>query len=67
MAYLDIERLLMEQNKSKYQLVEALDSNYTIVNNMINRKTASIYMKTIDKLCDFFECEPGDLIKRDTP
>ncbi len=64
MAYLDIERLLKEQNKSKYQLVEALDSNYTIVNNMIDRKTASIYMKTIDKLCDFFDCEPGDLIKR---
>lgn len=63
MAYLDIERLLKEQHKSKYQLVEALDTNYTIVNNMINRKTASVYMKTIDRLCDFFNCTPGDLIK----
>lgn len=63
MAYLDIERLLKEQNKSKYQLVEALDTNYTIVNNMIEKKTASIYMKTIDKLCEFFNCQPSDLIK----
>lgn len=64
MTYLDIERLLKEQGKSKYQLVEALDSNYTIVNNMLNRKTASIYLKTIDRLCEFFHCEPGELFKR---
>lgn len=31
---------------------------------MINNETISIHFATLDKLCELFECEPGDIIVR---
>lgn len=64
MIKLRIDELLKEQNKSKYALVKTLNSNYTVINDMIANKKTGINFDTLDKLCDFFECEPKDLFER---
>lgn len=32
---------------------------------MINNETISIHFATLDKLCELFDCEPGDIIVRE--
>jgi len=64
MIKLRIEQLLQEQDKSKYWLVKKLESNYTVINKMLANETTSISFETIDKLCEIFQCQPGDLFIR---
>ena len=61
MVKLNLEKLLKVNGKSKYWLVKQLDSNYTVINNMIDNKTTAIRFETIDKLCRIFNCTPNDL------
>jgi len=61
MLYLNIENLLEQKGKSKYWLVQALGSNYTVINNMIENRTTGMNFDTIEKLCKLLECTPNDL------
>lgn len=61
MVYLNIEELLKKNQKSKYWLVKQLDSNYTVINNMIEHNTTGINFETIDKLLKLFDCDFNDL------
>ncbi len=65
MVYLKIDELLKNKEKSKYWLVKNMEGNYRTINNMIEKETISIRFDTIDKLCKIFNCDPGDLFKRD--
>ena len=61
MLYLNIEKLLEKNGRSKYWLVQELKSNYTVINNMIDNNTTGIKFDTIEKLCELFDCTPNDL------
>ena len=61
MVYLNIENLLKKHNKSKYWLVKALNSNYTVINSMIENRTIGIRFDTIDTLLKLFDCEIDEL------
>ena len=61
MIYLNLKRLLKESKQSKYWLVKQLESNYTVINNMLDNKTTGIKFETISKLCKIFNCTPNDL------
>lgn len=61
--HLNLEHLLKENKRSKYWLVKQLDSNYTVINKMINHQTKSISFETLDKLLKIFECSPNELFK----
>ena len=61
MIYLNLKYLLKHNKKSKYWLVKQLDSNYTVINNMLNNKTIGIRFETIAKLCHIFNCTPNEL------
>lgn len=63
MVYLDIKELLKKNKKSKYWLVNEMESDYQTINAMINNETKGIKFKTIEKLCTLLECTPNDLIK----
>lgn len=65
MIKLRIEELLKERGKSKYWLVKKLQTNYTVINKMIEYKITGINFETMDKLCNIFECSPGDLFKKE--
>lgn len=61
MVHLNIEELLKQNNKSKYWLVTQLDSNYTVINKMINHETNSISFDMIEKLLNLFDCDIENL------
>lgn len=39
-----------------------MESGYQALTHLMNNETASIHFSTIEKLCDIFECTPGDII-----
>ena len=62
MIYLNIEKLLNQKKKTKYWLVNQMESDYQTINAMINNETKGIKFTTIEKLCTLLECTPNDLI-----
>lgn len=67
MIKLNILELLKKTGRSKYWLREQMNiSSGRDFNNLINGKTTTISFKTIDKLCNLLECNPGDLIIKTT-
>ena len=64
MVYLRVNELLKEKNKSKYWLVKNMEGGYQSLSHLINNETISIHFSTLDKLCELFDCEPGDIIVR---
>ena len=59
--YLNLKYLLKQSKKSKYWLVKQLESNYTVINAMLNNETTGIRFETISKLCSIFNCTPNEL------
>jgi len=61
MIYLNIEELLKKRKKTKYWLVNNMQSDYQTINAMMYNETTGIRFSTIEKLCDLLECTPNDL------
>lgn len=64
MVQLRIKELLNEQKKTKYWFIKHMEGSYRSLSNMMDNKTTSIRFDTIDKLCDIFDCEVGEIIER---
>lgn len=64
MVQLRIKELLNEQKKTKYWFIKHMEGSYRSLSNMMDNKTTSIRFDTIDKLCDIFNCEVGEIIER---
>ena len=60
-AMLNIEKLLIKNDKSKYWLVKKLETDYRYVTKLLNNETKSISFEMIAKLCELLECTPNDL------
>ena len=56
MIIINIEKLLTKINKSKYWLSQ------TNINKIIKGETTSISFNTIELLCEYLNCTPGELI-----
>ncbi len=61
MIYLNVKDILAKKNKSKYWLVQQMESDFQSVSDMMNNKTISIRFETIEKLCRILECTPNDI------
>jgi putative transcriptional regulator len=61
-----IKELLDERGKSLYWLSKQTNTAYSTVHKLANDKTDSISFVVLDKLCDALECEPCELIFRET-
>ena len=61
MVYLNVGELLKRSGKSKYWLVNEMESDYQTINAMIDNETKGIKFKTIEKLCTLLECTPNEL------
>lgn len=64
MIYVKINELLTKKKKSKYWFIKHMTGNYQSLSNLMNNKTTGIKFETLDKLCEVFECEPGEIIVR---
>ena len=64
MICINVDQLLKKQKKSKYWFIKHMEGSYRSLSNMMDNKTTSIRFDTIDKLCDIFNCETGEIIAR---
>ncbi len=59
------ERQRAKREKVSYrQLSEATKLSTNTITRIANNDAQMIGLKTIDRLCEFFDCTPGDLIVR---
>lgn len=61
MIYLNVKDILAKKNKTKYWLVQQLESDFQSVTNMMENRTISIRFETLEKLCRILECTPNDI------
>lgn len=63
---IDIERILTDKGISKTQLCYACRLQRTQLNNYCKNKVSRIDLHTIEKMCDYMNCEVGDILKLET-
>lgn len=62
MVKLNLKKLLKENKRSRYWLVQQTGSSYQTINKMIDNETKSIRFETLDRLCEIFDCDVQDLL-----
>lgn len=60
---LNVQKLLDKQNKTRYWLVQSMESNYETINRICDNNAVALHLETIEKLCKIFECTPNDLFE----
>ena len=63
MLYLNVKELLKNRRKTKYWLVQNMNSDYKTISDMMDNKTSGIRFETIEKLCILLDCTPNDIFK----
>ena len=64
MIQINVKELLKKQNKTKYWFVKQMEGGYQSLTRMMENQTTSIRFDTLEKMCDIFDCEIGDIIVR---
>ena len=62
MIYIRVNEILKEKNKSKYWFIKNMEGGYQSLSRLINNNTTGIKFNTLEKMCDLFDCEIGELI-----
>jgi DNA-binding Xre family transcriptional regulator len=65
MITFNIEKLLKQQNKSKYWLCQKMNITNKNLNRIINGETVSISFKYLEDFCTYLNCSLTDLITID--
>ena len=63
MLYLNVKELLKNKRKTKYWLVQNMNSDYKTISDMMDNKTSGIKFETIEKLCILLDCTPNEIFK----
>ena len=64
MIIFNIKELMEKQNISRYRLQQLTNWNYKRINAYYFNKVININVKELDTVCDIFDCDLTDLIKR---
>lgn len=62
MIYVRVNEILKEKKKSKYWFIKNMEGGYQSLSHLMNNETVSIHFDTLEKMCDLFDCEIGELI-----
>ncbi len=62
MITINIEKLLKKNSKTKYWLCKEMGITSRNLNRIIKGETTSISFNTIELLCEYLNCTPGELI-----
>lgn len=62
MIYFRINELLKKKKKSKYWFIKNMEGGYQSLSHLMNNQTKAIHFDTLEKMCDLFECEIGELV-----
>ena len=60
-------RLSVLMGEMKYNIQAVIDRtgiDRTTISNMYHDKLKRVDLNTLDRLCELFDCEPGDILKR---
>ena len=60
--YINLEKILKEKNISKNKLCAHCDLQRTQLNNYCKNKIVRVDLAIIARICDFLECEIGDIL-----
>ncbi len=60
---INIDVLLAKRKMSVTELSEKLDITLANVSILKNGKAKAIRLETLNKLCEIFDCQPGDLLE----
>lgn len=63
MIYFRIKELLKQKKKSKYWFIKNMEGGYQSLSHLMDNQTKAIYFETLEKMCDLFDCEIGELIE----
>lgn len=63
MIYFRIKELLKQKKKSKYWFIKNMEGGYQSLSHLMDNKTKAIHFETLEKMCDLFDCEIGELIE----
>ena len=58
-----LSRIAGDRRVNKQQLINATGRTRPTIAALWNDKAKSIDLKTLDALCQFLNCEPGDLLE----
>lgn len=61
MINMNVQKLLDEQNKTRYWLVKQMQTTYKTVNKICDNTLTGLQLETIEKLCQILNCTPNDL------
>lgn len=64
MIYVRVNEILKEKKKSKYWFIKNMEGGYQSLSHLMNNETISIRFETLEKMCDLFDCEIGEIIVR---
>lgn len=48
---------------TQLRLVEETGISKTTISKLFNNQSTQIHFETIERLCEFFHCQPGDLFE----
>lgn len=62
MVYFRIKELLKKNKKSKYWFIKNMEGGYQSLSHLMDNQTKAIHFETLEKMCNLFDCEIGELI-----
>lgn len=62
MVYVRVKEILKEKKKTKYWFIKNMEGGYQALSHLMDNQTTGIHFETLEKMCDLFECEIGELI-----
>ena len=65
--YLDIQSKLEEKKMTRYELAKRIEVTYPTITMIYNKKSASIKLDILEKICIELDCTPNDIIIADNP
>lgn len=62
LVYVRVKEILKEKKKTKYWFIKNMEGGYQALSHLMDNQTTGIHFETLEKMCDLFECEIGELI-----
>ena len=63
MVYFRINELLKKNGKTKYWFIKNMEGGYQALSHLMNNENKAIHFDTIEKMCNLFNCEIGELME----
>ena len=63
MIVFNLDKLLAERKMHSVELAKELDCTVQTISRIKTGKIRAFRISTIDKLCEYFQCQPGDIIE----